>query len=336
MKKSFGNTQDKRVLSGDRPTGNLHIGHLLGKLQNWIKLQKEYDCFYFIADYHALTTMTPPESKKIPQNTIEMVADWLACGIDPKKSTLFIQSKVPQHLELGWLLAMVTPISWLLRCPTFKEQARLYPENVNYGLLGYPVLQAADILIYKANYVPVGKDQIPHVEMTREIARTFNQRYGKTFPLPEVLLSKIPKVMGLDRPKEKMSKSFGPQNYLALSDSPKLIREKIQKAVTDLGPTKEKISPGVKNLFRLLEIFSERKTYLYFKNLYKKKEIKYLDLKEVLAKDLVKKLAPIREKREKLLRQPKDIEEILEEGSKKAQRFAQKTLSEVKEKMGLS
>lgn len=324
----------KRVFSGMRPTGELHIGHYLGPLQNWVDFQDKYQCFYFVADLHALTTLKPNHTKDIKKNTIEMVADWLACGLDPKKSTIFVQSKVPEHSELALLLGMTTPISWLLRCPTFKEQARENPDNVNYGLLGYPVLQAADIVIYKAELVPVGKDQMPHVEMAREVVRVFNRKFGKTFPEPKGLLSKLPKIMGLDRPMEKMSKSFGPQNYIGLSDSPKEIKEKIKKAVTDIGPS-AKMSPGVKNLFKFLEIFADKKTNNYFRKLYKKKVLKYSELKEVLGEEISKKLAPIREKRTQVLSKRGYIEDILEEGNKKARKIAQETLSEVKAKMGL-
>jgi len=325
----------KRVLSGNRPTGKLHIGHLLGPLQNWVALQEKYECFYFVADIHALTTLEPQKTKEIKKNTLEMVADWLAVGIDPKKTTLFIQSRVPEHTELAMLLGMVTPLSWLLRCPTFKEQAKEHPDNVNFGLLGYPVLQAADIALYKAEIVPVGQDQVPHVEMAREVIRAFNRKFGQTFKEPQALLSQHPKIMGLDRPREKMSKSFGPSNCLYLADSPATIKEKIKRAVTDLGPS-QKMSPGVKNLFYLLEIFAPPQTTNYFKERYKKGTLKYIELKEVLASEIARYLAPIREKREAIIKKPKLIEEILEEGSQKARQIAQKTLKEVKEKMGLS
>lgn len=333
----------KKVFSGMRPTGNLHIGHLLGPLQKWQEFQKKYECFYFVADLHALTTLAPLKTKLLKENTLNMITDWLACGIDPDKSIIFRQSEIPEHSELALLLGMITPISWLLRCPTFKEQAKLQPKNVNYGLLGYPVLQAADIFLYKAEIVPVGQDQIPHLEMAKEIARIFNQKFGKTFPLPQPLLSKYPKLMGLDRPTEKMSKSFGPQNYIALSDEPKIILEKIKKAVTDIGPQKiqpDKVilagmSPGVKNLFFLLEAFSDEKTYQYFEGLYKRGSLKYVELKETLAKNIAEKLTPIREKRKEIEKRKNYVKEILEEGTKKAQKIAQQTLLEVKEKMGL-
>lgn len=328
----------KRILSGMRPTGKLHIGHWFGALENWVKLQDEYECFYMVADYHALTT--PTDVKKIQQNIIEMVADWLACGLNPKKSVLFLQSQVPEHAELSLLLGMTTPLSWLMRCPTFKEQVKNYPDYVNFGLLGYPVLQAADIVIYKANAVPIGEDQLPHLELTREIVRKFNHQFNYSFPEPKPILSPTPKIMGLNRPEEKMSKSFGEQNYIALSDSPNQIREKIKKAVTDIGPqsmvySPQKMSPGVKNLFELMKLFSPKETYSYFLDLYQKKTIKYVELKKVLAEDIIKYLEPIRKKREKIIKKPTEIKKILEKGAKTARPIAQETIKEVKKVMGL-
>lgn len=325
----------KRVLSGMRPTGNLHIGHLLGPLQKWVELQEKYQCFYFVADLHALTSLSPQNMQKIQENTYSMVLDWLACGIDPQKSIIFRQSAIAEHAELALLLGMITPLPWLLRCPTFKEQVQNQPKNVNYGLLGYPVLQTADIILYKGEVVPVGEDQLPHLELARKIANTFNKKFGQTFPLPQPLLSKYPKIMGLDKPTQKMSKSFGPQNYIALSDDPKTIKEKIKKAVTDIGPQEKEMSPGVANLFTLLEFFADKKTNDYFHNLYQKGQLKYAELKEVLAENIIEKLTPIREKRKEYEKNPRLIKEIVEQGTKKAKEIAQKTLLEVKEKMGL-
>ena len=325
----------KRVLSGVRPTGSLHIGHLLGKLQSWVALQDEYECLYFVADYHALTTLKPEETKGIQKNTLEMVLDWLAAGVDPQKSTLFVQSQVPEHAELSLLLGMVCPVSWLLRNPTFKDQAKHYPDNVNLGLLSYPVLQTADIIMYKAEVVPVGEDQLPHLELAREITRAFNHRFGKTFPEPNPLLSAVPRVMGLDRPNEKMSKSFGPSNYVALSDSEAVVQEKIARAVTDVGPEKgKKMSPGTKNLFTLLEQFSPFETQDRFKKIYRSGEIRYQELKQVLASDINSSLEPIRQRRKELEKEA-DVTEILKKGSEKMRKIAKKTVIEVKQKMGL-
>lgn len=322
----------KRIVSGMRPTGKMHIGNLFGALKNWVKLQDTYECFFMVADYHSLTT--PTDISKIRTNTLDMVIDWLATGIDPKKSTIFIQSQVPQHAELALLLGMFTPLGRLLRCPTYKEQIREYPDFQNYGLLGYPVLQAADILIYKATGVPVGEDQRAHVEIAREIARIFNHKFGKTFVEPQTLLSETPKIMGLNRPTEKMSKSFGEENCIYLTDSPEVISKKIKKAVTDIGPS-NKMSAGVANLFQLMQLFSDSKTLEEFKIRYKNGTIKYQEMKEVLANDIANQLKPIREKRTKLQQKTDYIYKILEEGRIKASKIAQETVKEVKEKLGL-
>jgi len=322
----------KTILSGMRPTGRLHIGHLMGVLKNWTILQEKYQCFFMVADYHALTT--PTDYKQVANNTIEIVCDWLAAGINPEKSVIFLQSQVPEHAELSLLLGMFTPLGWLLRCPTYKEQIRRYPNFQNLGLLNYPVLQAADILIYKAELVPVGKDQVAHIEMAREIARTFNQRFGFLFPEPQALLSKTPKVMALNRPNEKMSKSYGEENCIYLSDSPKVIKEKIRKAVTDVGPS-NKMSAGVSNLFYLMELFSEKKTLLEFKKQYRDGTIRYQKMKEQLSEDIIKYLKPINRRREKIKNKISLIKEVLQKGSQRAQQKARETLNEVKRKIGL-
>ncbi|MEE9612218.1 MAG: tryptophan--tRNA ligase, partial [Desulfatiglandales bacterium] len=213
-----------RVLSGMRPTGKLHIGHLHGALNNWIALQEDYECFYFAADWHALTSEYS-STEGIRENTINMMIDWLACGIDPERSTLFIQSKMPEHAELYLILSMITPVPWLERCPTYKEMvAELKAKDLStFGFLGYPVLQAADIIIYKAHKVPVGEDQIPHIELTREIARRFNHLYGSVFPLPEGMVTEVPRLLGVDG--RKMSKSF--DNAVYLSDDDATIKKKV-------------------------------------------------------------------------------------------------------------
>jgi len=322
----------ERILSGMRPTGKLHLGNLFGALKNWVGLQDQYECFFMVADYHSLTT--PSDFAQIQENTIAMVADWLAVGIEPQKSIIFVQSLVPEHAELALLLGMFTPLGWLLRCPTYKEQIREYPDYQNYGLLGYPVLQAADILIYKAKKVPVGLDQVPHLEITREIARTFNHHVGKIFPEPQPLLSETPKIMGLNRPNEKMSKSFGPDNCLYLADEPETIRVKIQKAVTDVGPS-NKMSAGVANLFTLMKQVSSEETYQLFYQKYQKKELKYQKLKEVLASDLIEYLKPIQKKRKEWIAHPEKIRQVLLSGSEKARKIAQETIKEVRFSLGL-
>ncbi|MFQ5520257.1 MAG: tryptophan--tRNA ligase, partial [Candidatus Methylomirabilia bacterium] len=243
-----------RVLSGMRPTGKLHLGNYLGALDNWVKLQDTFDCFYFVANWHALTT-EHARTEEIPGNTIEMTADWLGAGLDPERSTLFVQSLVPEHAELQLLLSMVTPVAWLERVPTYKEMMEQLGITVpSHGLLGYPLLQAADIVIYKATRVPVGVDQLPHIELTREIARRFNNTFGPVFPEPAALLTEIPKVPGTDG--RKMSKSY--DNCIYLADPPEVITPKIRTMMTD--PARKRRSdpgnPEICPVFDLHKIFT--------------------------------------------------------------------------------
>src|SRR4030066_68698 len=219
---------EKRVFSGARPTGKQHIGNYLGAIQNYVALQEEYDCIYCIVDIHALTTLE--NTDRLKEDIHERMLDWLAAGLDPKKSILFVQSHVPEVMELHTLLSMVTPLSWLLRVPTFKEKARMQPQNVNYGLVGYPVLMTADIVLYKAEVVPVGEDQLPHLELAREIARRFNALFGNTFPEPQAKLTAFPMVVGLDG-KEKMSKQLG--NDIEIAFTPQETMQRVMTAVTD-------------------------------------------------------------------------------------------------------
>src|SRR5215510_5554178 len=246
--------RSERVLSGMRPTGNLHLGNYLGALDNWVKLQHEYDCFYFVANWHVLTTDAPASAQSGPY-TIEMAADWLGAGLDPERSTLFIQSLVPEHAELHLLFSMTTPVGWLERVPTYKEMVeQLALESPSYGLLGYPLLQAADILMYKPAWVPVGIDQVPHIELTREVARRFNHVFAEVFPEPQALLTEIPKVPGTDG--RKMSKSYG--NAIYLSDPADVVREKVRPMVTD--PARRRRSdpgnPDICPVFDLHKIFT--------------------------------------------------------------------------------
>ncbi len=325
----------KRVLSGMRPTGKLHIGHWLGTLEKWVSMQKDYECFFMVADLHALTT--PTDTDKIKENIHQMVIDWLASGIDVKKSTVFVQSQVPEHAELALLLGMNTPVGWLMRCPTYKEQIRNYPNYQNFGLLGYPVLQAADIAMYKATHVPVGEDQVAHLELTRQIVKKFNSRFGNTFPVPQAVLSPAPKIMGLDRPNNKMSKSFGSQNYIALSDSPEEIKKKLAVAVTDPA-RKRKTDPGDPkkcNLYSLHQLFSLNKELKKIEAGCESASIGCLDCKIILTKNIADYFADFRKKRKELEKKPKYIKKILDEGYNKASQIAQKTTSEVKKKMGL-
>jgi len=243
----------RRVFSGARPTGRQHLGNYLGAIQNYVNLQDEYDCIYCIVDIHALTSLE--DTGPLQRNIHEMMLDWLAAGLDPRKSILFVQSHVPEVMELHTLLSMVTPLSWLLRVPTFKEKARLQPHNINYGLVGYPVLQTADIVLYKAEFIPVGEDQLPHIELAREIARRFNNLFGNTFPEPEAKLTPFPSVLGLDG-KEKMSKQLGNDIEIALSDKETI--DRVMEAVTDPA-RRYRDDPGhpeICNIFRLQGYFN--------------------------------------------------------------------------------
>lgn len=315
-----------------RPSGKLHIGHLHGALLNWKKLQDEYECFYFSADWHALTTEYENTSE-IADNTIEMVKDWIAVGLDPKKCTLFLQSMVVEHAELHLLLSMIVPLPWLERNPTYKEQLREQKTRDlhTYGFLGYPVLQAADILIYKADYVPVGEDQVAHVEVSREIARRFNYFYKKVFPEPQPLLTPYPKIPGIDG--RKMSKSFN--NAIYLSDSPDEIRDKISEMFTD-PRRKRRGDPGEPEecaLFQLDKIYTEENRRKEIAEACRRAEIGCVEHKKELAESIVFALEPIREKRNAI--DNKDVIEILRNRSKKAKEVAEETMEEVRRAMGL-
>jgi tryptophanyl-tRNA synthetase len=312
----------------------LHIGNYFGALKKWVEFQNSYQCVFGIVDLHALTE--GPEPKKLKQNIFETALDFLAAGLDPGKSILMIQSYVPEHSELAWIFNCITPISKLERVPTFKDKALQFKNNLNMGLLDYPALMAADILIYKADAVPVGEDQMPHLELAREIARTFNNKFGQTFPEPKEILGEGARIMGLDNPEKKMSKSLGQKNYIALADSPETIKSKLASAVTDTGnDARSPKRPGVANLFTLLKLFSDKKTLANFEKDYHAKKIKYSEVKQVLAKDIAGYFSDFRKKREALAKNPAEVWKILEDGSQKAQAIARKTLQEVKEKVGL-
>ncbi len=322
----------KTILSGMRPTGNLHLGNLYGALSNWIELQKEdYNRFYFVADWHALTTGFK-DSKEIPDNSIEMVADWLSFGLDEKKSTLFVQSLVKEHAELFLLLSMATPVGWLERVPSYKDQiAQLGKDKTsNYGFLGYPVLMAVDIIIYKAHLVPVGIDQVAHLEFTREIVRHFNSNVGKDiFIEPQPLLTQSAKILGLDG--RKMSKSYG--NAIYLSDTKEETEKKLKVMFTD-PRRKRRTDPGVAEecgIFMLHKIFTEKNKQDEIKHACSKAEIGCVECKKILSKNLNDALEPIRQKRQELINKKDDIRDILSEGSKKASKYAKNTLEEVRD-----
>ncbi len=325
---------NKRVLSGMQPSGRLHIGNFTGALQNWVKLQDKYECFYFIADWHALTSQYA-DTSRIKENVKDMLVNWLAAGLDPDKATIFLQSHIPEHAELHILLSMVTPLGWLERVPSYKEkQIELKDKDLNtYGFLGYPVLQSADILIYRANYVPVGVDQMPHLELTREICRRFNHFYGGIFPEPEGLLTEFPKVTGIDG--RKMSKTY--DNCVYLSDSSKDVEQKIKTMVTD--PQRIKRSdpgdPELSPVFQLHKIFSTKEQQAEVAEGCKSAKIGCLDCKSILIKNLFEMLEPLWEKRKYFLDQPEIVEEIVITGNKKAQKAAIETIEPVRKAINL-
>ncbi len=318
--------QKKRILSGMRPTGKLHLGHYVGALENWVKLQNEYDSFHLIADYHVLTTSL--ETDKIYQNSIEMLIDWLASGLDPVKSPMFRQSKIKQHTELHLILSMLITVNRLERNPTLKDQIRdLNIEHVIYGHLGYPVLQTADILLYKGNAVPVGEDQVPHVEISREIARRFNNQYGQVFPEPEALLTKFARLPGLDG-NAKMSKSLG--NTILLSDEPETVKAKLKKAVTDPNKVR-KGDPGNPDICL---VFAYHKKF----NPDEVKEIEAgcrsgelgcFDCKMRCAAKISNFLEPIIDKRKYYEEHLDEVKDILADGEKRALVVATETMNEV-------
>lgn len=322
------------VLSGIRPTGNLHLGNYFGALQNFVKMQYEYKCYFFIADLHSLTTHPTPAD--LHGNVRTILAEYLACGIDPDVATIFVQSDIPEISELYLLLNMNAYIGELERTTTFKEKIRTQPDNVNAGLLTYPVLQAADILIHKATKVPVGKDQKPHLEITAKYARRFNQLYKVDyFPEPEAFNfgENLVKVPGLDG-SAKMGKSAG--NGIYLVDEPKVIRKKVMSAVTDTGPTElnQQMTDGVKNLFTIMTIVSAQDTVVHFKEKYNCCEIRYGDMKKQLSEDIVTYLTPIREKINDIYKDSDFLRKVVNMGSEKARESASKTLREVREIIG--
>jgi tryptophanyl-tRNA synthetase len=326
-------TGRQRVLSGMRPTGNLHLGNYLGALDNWVRLQDEYECFYFVANWHALTT-DAQNSGQVPQSTIDMAVDWLGAGLDPERSTLFIQSLVPEHAELHLIFSMVTPLGWLERVPTFKEMVeQLGLESPSYGLLGYPLLQAADILMYKAHWVPVGIDQVPHVELTREVARRFNNTWKPIFPEPGAKLTQIPKVPGTDG--RKMSKSLN--NAILLSDTPEEITAKVKPMVTD--PARKRRSdpgnPEICPVFDLHKIFTPDADRDTVATGCRTAGIGCLDCKAVLLEHMIPPLAKIRLGRERFAANPRQVVEILHEGSRRARTVAQRTMDEVRSVINL-
>jgi len=328
----------KRVLSGMRSTGKLHLGNFVGALQNWVRMQDEYECFFMVADWHALTT-DYADTSKIKENSLEVALDWLAAGLDPEKSVIFIQSHVPAHAELHLLFSMITPLGWLERVPTYKEQR----ENIKdkdlgtYGFLGYPVLQAADILIYKANCVPVGEDQVAHVELTREIARRFNGFYGvprEVLPEPQALLTPAAKLPGTDG--RKMSKSYG--NTIMLTDPEPVVRQKLKTMVTDPARVRraDPGNPDVCPVGDLHKIFSDKATIVKVYEGCRSAGIGCIECKGWAADALVQLLNPMQQRRRKFEENPRLAWDILEAGTEQARKAAGETMEDVRAAMGMS
>lgn len=321
----------KRILSGMRPTGKLHLGNLHGALGNWVELQEsgKYDCFYFVADWHALTS-DYSTTEGIRENTINMVIDWLSVGLDPQKSTLFVQSAIKEHAELFLLLSMITPLAWLERNPTYKEmKMELISKDLStFGFLGYPVLQAADIIMYKAYGVPVGVDQLPHVELTREIARRFNFLYREIFPIPDPLLTSVPKLLGIDG--RKMSKSY--DNSIYISDRGKLLSEKISSMFTDPQRIRKSDpgNPEICNVFTFHGLYSSLESVKNIDASCRSASIGCTDCKKMLALRIAEALKPIHERMDYYVNHMDEINGIIADGNKKATKIARQTMEEVR------
>ncbi|MBA7714497.1 Tryptophan--tRNA ligase [subsurface metagenome] len=321
------------VFSGIQPSGRLHIGNYVGAMKNMIALQDEYFCIYGIVDYHAMTVRFDP--KEMEMSIFNAAVDYLAAGIDPEKSILMLQSTVSEHTELAWILNTITPISWLSRVPTFKEKSKENPDYVNMGLFDYPALMAADIILYKAHVVPVGDDQVAHLELTREIVRRFNSSFGQTFPEPEAKLGEISRILGLDGV-NKMSKSLG--NCIYLDETKEEIWKKLSTAVTDTNRKKRNDpgNPDICNIFTMHKAFSRQKDIEHCAQGCRTAEIGCLDCKKILLDNMYKELEPIQNK-QKELRSKKDyIYEVLRDGKKRAKQIAQKTMDEVYKKIGIN
>jgi len=321
--------QKKRIVSGMRPTGKLHLGHVHGALNNWRSLQDDYECFYFIADWHALTSEYE-HTEIVRETTRDIIIDWISVGLDPKKSVFFIQSSIKEHAELHLIFSMVTPLSWLERNPTYKEQLKeMAQKNLyTYGFLGYPVLQAADILMYKANGVPVGEDQSPHVELTREIARRFNHFYGEVFPLPDVLLTPEAKILGIDR--RKMSKGY--DNAIFISDPKDVIEKRVSEMITD--PQRARRSdpgrPDYCNVFTFHELYTDKEKVQEIDTACRRAAIGCVECKQIMAAGLNAALEPARERRRELEASPETIDAIMDAGNRTARKIARGTMEEVR------
>jgi len=333
-------TKKQTIFSAIQPSGELHIGNYLGALKNFIELQDKYECFFFIADYHSITGDYNPKEK--PKQTLGLALDMIAAfkafspklidrEFDVSKITIAVQSQIPEHTELAWIFNTITPISELQRMTQFKDKSQNQEKNINMGLFDYPVLMAADILMYKADAVPVGQDQFQHIELTRKIARFFNNKFGETFPEPKDLITKTPKIMSLTNPTKKMSKSHGEKSYLEINDEPEIINKKIKKAISTTEYNKD-----IYDFYNtLLENFGTEKNKNYFAEQFKNKDIKFSELKNALAEDIANYFKDFREKRKELAEDQEEVKKILNEGAEKARVIARETMKEVKEKVGL-
>ena len=329
------NPQPQYVLSGLRPTGRVHLGNYFGAVRNWVRLQDRYPCFFFVADWHALTSDYADPSK-VRQSTFDAVADWMAAGLDPAKCVIFIQSEVKEHAELHLLLSMVTPLPWLERVPTFKDQQQqLEDKDLNtYGFLGYPLLQTADIIVYRAAHVPVGEDQASHLEISREIVRRFNNFYGPVFPEPQALFTETPKVPGLDG--RKMSKSYG--NTIALTANADEIRQLVSTMFTDPNRVRRSDpgNPDICNLFQFHKLFSDEATVARVDHECRTAQIGCVQDKKLLAEIMIEVLAPMRARREEIARDPSIVWDALRAGNEKARERAAETLVLVREAMKIT
>ncbi len=324
-----------KIFSGIQPTNELHIGNYLGAIAQWIELQNNNECLFWVADLHALTV--PYEPRELKKRTLEVVATFLAAGVNPEKSIIFRQSDVKEHSELAWLLSTITPVGDLERMTQYKDKSQKFKQNINAGLLNYPVLMAADILLYQSDRVPVGIDQKQHIELAREIAKKFNKKFGEVFKIPDGLYSKLgAKIMSLTNPEKKMSKSDGPQSFISLFDSPEQIKKKIASATTDSGKEikyNPEQKPGVSNLLTIYSLFSGKPIKELEKDFSNKG---YAELKKSLAELLIEKLAIFRTKKQEFEKNSEIIENILSQGATRARSLAQQTMQKVRVAMGLA
>lgn len=322
------------IFSGIKATGKMHVGNYLGAIKNWVALQNsgQYQTIYSVVDLHSLTIEIA--KKELSENIMEMAMDLLAVGVDPEKSIFFIQSHVKEHAELAWILNCILPVVELEKMTQYKDKAKQHKDNINMGLLDYPALMAADILLYRANAVPVGEDQEQHVELARKAARKFNNRWGKYFEEPATIRTKTPRLMALNDPNKKMSKDLGPKSYIAMNDSPEEIKDKISKAVTDTGGGKQ--TKGGKNLLDLFEMFvDDEQIASKFRDDYKKGELQYAKFKPMLANVIIGALKPIQEKKKELEKNPDYVMRVLQNGAEAAREIAAQTMKEVRERVGL-